>query len=1169
MMRIDVDQRSQLFSVLLLVCTALFLSACDSGSSPLPPISMDGIHLDQTSVRLDEGGTARLRVMVGTGSSARELGNAQAVWSVADPTILSVTGGVLTGLRPGRTSVAVTVSGKHTASANVEVVGAPGDLRVIVGDQQTGTVGMTLGEPVRVRLLDRRGEPMAGREILFTPVHGAGSVSASRVTVDAEGVAETSWTLGTVSGDQALDIRVADRPAVNVAALAKAAPGPLARIEISPSTVVTNPGRTIRYSATPRDAYGNIVPDVRIDWASTDASVARVSGDGRIEAMTYGEAEIEAVAHADGLQGGDIAMAPPPDRGRGRFLVKDDAVPAQVTDLAVIGMSSSTISLAFTEVSDGYDGPADYLVRYSRTPISDTVTATVQQGSCTSPLAGSAIGNRRVCTAEGLLPGTSYDFQVVTFKEKDGKTAYGPLSNIAGGKTSSAAMPSHLGIASGNNQTAAAGAALAAPLVARVTDQSGNPVAGVAVSWAIVSGGGTLNTTQSLTNTSGLAQVYWTLGGAAGSQSVRASSGQLTSVTFTATAEAGALASITVSPDSTALTQGSSLQLQAKGVDRYGNTVSGLTFAWSSDDPTRATVSSSGVVSGVSSGKTRIRASLSAMEGQSTISVAEPASLQKPGRVVDLAVDSIGDGMVRLRFTEVDDGSGKPARVHVRFHVAPMGWNWGVASSPGGGTCRDVVEGVQVGGIRKCTIDGLGAGTTYDFRLVSYRGTLNEDAVFGDLSNVAQATTLAGSGGGTLDITPNGGSLQAITETLQLTATARDASGAIVSSPGVSWSSSDTNIATVDANGMVTARGVGTVLITAAAACCGGDQVTVVVSQKVAAVAVDPASTSVKKGSVVRLAATARDARGYTVSNTSFSWSSSNPAVATVDNSGNVTALDDGSVSITAHASGHSATASVTVPQESDGGTPGSPANWPSEPGDFTLLHETGWETGTDGWYGFTDTRERIGDLPSSPLGERRGVEMLYPLGMQGGAGNVIFLSNETLARDNDLRSLYMAFWVMLDHKWQGHASGANKLAFVNFRHPAITSGGADQGRVWVEAWGADQNTLRPAIVEQGHDAKCTARLTTGSGEIVRGRWHLMEVIVDLASTINAMDGRVRVYLDGNLSLDRTGVCTPGYLDSGSWLAEPAIAAMWGGVGDTMENPDQRAWYDRVRVSGR
>jgi hypothetical protein len=120
-------------------------------------------------------------------------------------------------------------------------------------------------------------------------------------------------------------------------------------------------------------------------------------------------------------------------------------------------------------------------------------------------------------------------------------------------------------------------------------------------------------------------------------------------------------------------------------------------------------------------------------------------SSSTPGTVTDLSVASVTSNSATLSFTEVDDGTGQPAKYNVRYAVAPIAW--GSATDVTQGTCATPVLGTAIGASRTCTVVGLASSTTYDFQLVAYRGTLNQDAVFGGLSNVAQGTTASGGGG--------------------------------------------------------------------------------------------------------------------------------------------------------------------------------------------------------------------------------------------------------------------------------------------------------------------------------------------------------------------------------------------------------------------------------------
>ncbi len=123
-------------------------------------------------------------------------------------------------------------------------------------------------------------------------------------------------------------------------------------------------------------------------------------------------------------------------------------------------------------------------------------------------------------------------------------TAFGLDAPVVFNATVVAARPARLTMVSGNGQVAQVNNALGADDVVRATDTYGNGVAGVAIDWAIVSGGGSLSTTKSTTLADGSATVRSTLGSAAGTQTVAATASGLPNaprVTFSATATAPSL----------------------------------------------------------------------------------------------------------------------------------------------------------------------------------------------------------------------------------------------------------------------------------------------------------------------------------------------------------------------------------------------------------------------------------------------------------------------------------------------------------------------------------------------------------------------------------------------------------------------------------------------------
>ena len=153
-------------------------------------------------------------------------------------------------------------------------------------------------------------------------------------------------------------------------------------------------------------------------------------------------------------------------------------------------------------------------------------------------------------------------------------------------------------------------------------------------------------------------------------------------------------------------------------------------------------------------------------------------------------------------------------------------------------------------------------------------------------------------------------------ESAKLTATVNPSDA---TDKSVSWSSSNPSVATI-AGGVVEARAGGTAVITVNAsgktATC-----TVVVTVPVSSVNLNLSSAILKQNETVQLMATIGpdDATDKTVA-----WSSSDPSVATVDSTGKVKALKEGSATISAMSGTVTATCSITVSNNIGGGHEGT-----------------------------------------------------------------------------------------------------------------------------------------------------------------------------------------------------------------------------------------------------
>ena len=167
----------------------------------------------------------------------------------------------------------------------------------------------------------------------------------------------------------------------------------------------------------------------------------------------------------------------------------------------------------------------------------------------------------------------------------------------------------------------------------------------------------------------------------------------------------------------------------------------------------------------------------------------------------------------------------------------------------------------------------------------------------------------------TVTVSPATHELTALGTTVQLSAEVRDQNARVMAGATVTWTSSASSMATVDASGLVTAAGNGTATITASVGSASGSAV-VTVQQSVASVEVSPSVDELTAlGQTVQLTAEAFDENGHAVAGAEFSWESSDAAVATVDAGGLVTAVAEGVATITASAGEASGSAVVTVMQ--------------------------------------------------------------------------------------------------------------------------------------------------------------------------------------------------------------------------------------------------------------
>jgi len=112
----------------------------------------------------------------------------------------------------------------------------------------------------------------------------------------------------------------------------------------------------------------------------------------------------------------------------------------------------------------------------------------------------------------------------------------GTLTAISFTATSTAGVAASLTKSAGDNQSGTAGRAVPVAPTVIVKDANGNVKPDVVVTFTVTAGGGSVNPATATTNALGIAVTSWTLGAAAGINTLTASAPGVPTVTFTATA---------------------------------------------------------------------------------------------------------------------------------------------------------------------------------------------------------------------------------------------------------------------------------------------------------------------------------------------------------------------------------------------------------------------------------------------------------------------------------------------------------------------------------------------------------------------------------------------------------------------------------------------------------
>lgn len=183
------------------------------------------------------------------------------------------------GTGTGTNTVEAVVSGvgraEFTATASA---GSPADIRVVSGNGQTGQVGLQLGAPLVVEVVDAGGHAVSGVTVSWEVRSGGGTVSPRTGSTGSDGRASTEWTLGPTAGSQTVRAGATGAGSVDFTATGTPGSPSVLAIRTQPSDAATLDQPFSRQPVIQlRDAAGN---DVKQAGVSVTAAIA--SGPGQL-----------------------------------------------------------------------------------------------------------------------------------------------------------------------------------------------------------------------------------------------------------------------------------------------------------------------------------------------------------------------------------------------------------------------------------------------------------------------------------------------------------------------------------------------------------------------------------------------------------------------------------------------------------------------------------------------------------------------------------------------------------------------------------------------------------------------------------------------------------------------------------------------------------------------
>ncbi|HEY9427148.1 MAG TPA: Ig-like domain-containing protein, partial [Gemmatimonadaceae bacterium] len=260
------------------------------------------VALSPASATLLAGDTARFAAEP-RDDEAQKITGRSVKWSIANPAIATIAGGVLVGLSAGNTIVVATVDGVSD-SAVVQVSARPVESVSVV----PGTVTVASGKTTRLgtTALDDRGKPIEDKLVVWS------SDDEKVATVSSDGTV-SALSSGTATISASVTVQGGNGKGKIGKGQVKVGSGsaPVTSVAVSPTADTLIASSTLQLTATPKDSDGTALGGRTVSWSSSNSAAATVSPSGVVSSVAPGKATITATVEGVSGQAAITVTLPP------------------------------------------------------------------------------------------------------------------------------------------------------------------------------------------------------------------------------------------------------------------------------------------------------------------------------------------------------------------------------------------------------------------------------------------------------------------------------------------------------------------------------------------------------------------------------------------------------------------------------------------------------------------------------------------------------------------------------------------------------------------------------------------------------------------------------------------------------------------------------------------